>query len=78
MQIFISYKIVLKLQIDIMVTRMNHEILSNRMTIRRSVNNSSLPNVSNFLDIRIEGSFHLRSLRMPEIPSREGINAFQG
>lgn len=53
-----------------MITRMNHEIpMMCRTTVRRSVDNLGLPtNVSNFLDIRIEGSFRSRSLRMPEIP----------
>lgn len=61
-----------------MITKTNHEMTC-RTTVRRSIDNSDLPtNVSNFLDIRIEGSFRSKSLRMPEIPPREGINALQG
>ena len=38
--------------------------------IRRTVDNSGLStNVSNFLDIHVEGSLRSKSLRMPEIPT---------
>lgn len=40
------------------------------IVIRRTVDNSGLStNVSNFLDIHVEGSLRSKSLRMPEIPT---------